>query len=322
MKKPDLCVVISLDVEEEGLFSGHYPSRNPTVENVGRLRDLAPLSRDLGFPLTLFCAYSVFQDVGASRTIAWMHEICGAEIAAHLHHWSTPPYTCAGQGKPERTADMPPALLEARLETLLRAGENFSGSPLRSFRMGRWDLKSSLLPMLAGHGILVDSSICPLRAHAGGADHFLAPADPWLASFPEGHIVEAPITQLPIARPLAAAWHKLWHKKNKMMDSFHFLGAMSANPLWHGDAVMRMAVKEHVKRGGRILSFFWHSSEMLPGASPHVRDENDAKKLLKRITFFCEWLNKNFNARGITACNLADPQWNFPKIPVSPERDW
>lgn len=321
MTKPDLYVTISLDVEEEGLFSGHYPV-HPTVENVARLRDLAPLSRDLGFPLTLFCAYSVFQDVRAARTIAWMKENCGAEIGAHLHHWSTPPYASHGQGKPERTAHLPPSLLEARLETLLRAGENFLDAPLRSFRMGRWDLKSSLLPMLARHGILVDSSICPLRAHAGGADHFLAPADPWIAVFAGGRIVEAPITQMPIARPLAAAWHKLWHKKIKVLDSFHFWGALSANPLWHQDGVMRMAVKEHVKRGGRVLSFFWHSSEMLPKASPHIQDEQDARKLLKRITAFCEWLNKNFNARGITATELAKPQWNFPKIPVSPERDW
>lgn len=86
-----LRVVVSLDVEEEGLFSGHYATSGCGVSNVSLLPRLAPLSRDLGFPLTLFCAHTVFADAGACRVLEQMRDHYGAEIGAHLHHWSTPP---------------------------------------------------------------------------------------------------------------------------------------------------------------------------------------------------------------------------------------
>lgn len=49
-----LRVIVSLDVEEEGLFSGRYAATGCGVRNVALLRELAPLTQELGFPLTLF----------------------------------------------------------------------------------------------------------------------------------------------------------------------------------------------------------------------------------------------------------------------------
>ncbi len=90
--RPPLRVVISLDVEEEGLFSGRYAATGCGVRNVELLPRLAPLCRDLGFPLTLFCAYTVFASAPGRAVLARMRDDYGAEIGAHLHHWSTPPW--------------------------------------------------------------------------------------------------------------------------------------------------------------------------------------------------------------------------------------
>lgn len=114
-----------------------------------------------------------------------------------------------------------PAPAAARLHTLLQAGRDFQGAPLTSFRMGRWDCKAVLRPLLAAEGITLDSSVCPLRVfdHAG-PDHFLAPADPYWAepaTTPDGPARDAllisPITQIPILRPLARLWHWLGRGK-------------------------------------------------------------------------------------------------------------
>ena len=132
-----LRVVVSLDVEEEGLFSGHYATSGCGVSNVSLLPRLAPLSRDLGFPLTLFCAHTVFADAGACRVLEQMRDHYGAEIGAHLHHWSTPPASPLDpphEGQPTRTDKLPRDLLRQRLATLLDAGREFQGAPLTSFR--------------------------------------------------------------------------------------------------------------------------------------------------------------------------------------------
>lgn len=331
-RAPALRVVVSLDVEEEGLFSGSYASSGCGVRNVALLPRLAPLTRELGFPLTLFCAHTVFADSGARTVLARMRDELGAEIGAHLHHWSTPPLGAeyAAQHSPDhapvRTDRLPRALLRRRLRSLLDAGRDFQSAPLTSFRMGRWDLKSVVRPLLAEEGITLDSSVCPLRAFRDGPDHFLAPADPyWAPCAPEDEpgrcLLEAPITQIPLWPPLAPLWHRL--APGRRLDAFHFWGALSANPVWHSQQIMRMATRLHVGRGGKVLSLFWHSSEMLPGASPHVPDEAAATALYRKIYAFLRWLRTKFDARGLTAAQLRQeaPALDFPTRPSGPG-DW
>ena len=321
-QRTPLRVVVSLDVEEEGLFSGRYASTDCTVRNVALLRRLAPLTQELGFPLTLFCSYAVFANAGARTHLAWMRDHCDADIAAHLHHWSTPPLTAqpATTGAPQRTYLMPKDLLRARLQTLLAAGRDFQSAPVTSFRMGRWDLKAPLLPLLAEEGVSLDSSICPLRCFANGADHFLAPADPyWPTDTP--NLLEAPLTQVPLWPFLARTWYKLSPKG--WTDSFHYWGAASPNPVWHSGPVMRAAACLHRLRHGKVLNLFWHSSEMLPGASPHIPDQAAADALLRKIYTFLAWLRARYAPQGITAAGLRAiaPDCGFTSRPKG-SGDW
>lgn len=353
-----LRVVVSLDVEEEGLFSGRYPAAGCTVRNVDLLPRLAPISRELGFPLTLLCAHAVFADPRARAVLLRMRDELGAEIGAHLHHWSTPPLPAPedaadaaegiadGAGRPafgdpaqdpgqaprrgpQRTDRLPRELLRARLSSLLRAGRECTGAPLTSFRMGRWDLKSVVRPLLAEEGILVDSSVCPLRVFPDGPDHFLAPADPYWVDLPGGgRLLEAPITQLPLHPALSRLWHGAGgllpeSSRQKFLDGFHFWGALSANPVWHHPRVMRWAAQRHVARGGRVLGLFWHSSEMLPGASPNIPDQAAADALIERVRDFLIWLRGHCPVRGVTLSSLRDDPLAaaFPARPDGPG-DW
>ena len=319
-----LRVVVSLDVEEEGLFSGHYATSGCGVSNVSLLPRLAPLSRDLGFPLTLFCAHTVFADAGACRVLEQMRDHYGAEIGAHLHHWSTPPASPLDpphEGQPTRTDKLPRDLLRQRLATLLDAGREFQGAPLTSFRMGRWDLKDCVRPLLSEAGIKVDSSVCLLRHFPGGPDHFLAPADPyWVEGWQGAPLLEAPITQIPLHPALAQLWYRACPAASR--DKFHFWGVLSPNPFWHAPRIMRWAARLVIAgRGGQVLSLFWHSSEMLPGGSPHVPDQKAADAVLERIYAFLSWLRETFPVQGCTASQLAElPAGTFPCPPGRPGR--
>lgn len=325
----DLYVIVSLDVEEEGLFSGNYAASGCGVRNVALLPRLAPLTQDLGFPLTLFCAHTVFSSPEARPHLAWMRDHCQAEIAAHLHHWSTPPLTdgegsdggAQKDGPPVRTDKMPRQLLRRRLRTLLDAGRDFQGAPLSSFRMGRWDLKASVRPLLAEEGITFDSSVCPLRVFSGGPDHFLAPTEPYWPEDCPG-LLESPVTQVALFPPLARLWHGLTSNK-ALVDSFHFWGALSPNPVWHSPAVMRAATRLLLRRGGRVLSLFWHSSEMLPGGSPNIPDQAAADALYQKIYSYLRWLRENYNVMGLTAAQLRGlaPSLHFGPRPAG-KGDW
>lgn len=311
----DAClrVVVSLDVEEEGLFSGRYAATGCTTRNVALLPRLAPLTRELGFPLTLLCTHAVFTNPDARVTLARMRDSLGVEIGAHLHHWSTPP-PGSESSPPVPTDQLDADLLRARLRALLRAGRDFQGEPLRSFRMGRWDLKASLRPVLAEEGIEVDSSVCPLRVFANGPDHFLAPSDPyWTENTGEHKLLEVPLTQIALFPPAARVFYAVTRASSasrlrRLTDSFHFWGALSANPIWHSSTVMNLATRLHVERGGKVLCLFWHSSEMLPGASPRIRTQKDADTLFTRIYNYLRRLKDEFSVRPVTLSSLfTDP---------------
>jgi hypothetical protein len=219
-----------------------------------------------------------------------------------------------------------PDLLRARLRTLLRAGRDFQGEPLHTFRMGRWDLKAAIRPLLTEEGIQVDSSVCPLRVFKNGPDHFLAPAEPYWV---EGGLLEVPITQIALHPWLPPVLHAIARdlpeqRGQRLLDSFHYWAALSANPVWHSATVMRLAARWHVARGGKVLCLFWHSSEMMPGASPRIRTQEDADALLVRVYDFLRWLKEAYSATGITLASLAhDPQaQRFPTRPADGCGDW
>ncbi|MDE5831430.1 MAG: hypothetical protein K2H64_00320 [Desulfovibrio sp.] len=323
-EKKNLTVFASLDAEEEGLFSGRYKSSGVSTENIPLIRELRPLFSEYGIPLTLFCSYPVFKDRRALETILWAREECGAEIGAHLHHWATPPFEDARNEnvEPERTHKLPPPLLAEKLRILLESGFEATGERLTSFRMGRWDLKSSLFTLLAENGILTDCSVAPLRIRPDGPDHFLAPADPYWVSLPGGKkILEIPVTQIPLFKRLPGLWRKLCSAP-EMIDRYHFFGALSCNPLWHSSMVMKLAARALAARGGKVLSFFWHSSELMPGGSQKSRTRNDAREMLRKSLKFCGWLKDNFNIMGATAREIRESGPEFPGSFISGDTDW
>lgn len=316
---------ISLDVEEEGLFGGKYRRSNVSVTNVPLIRKLEPIFSEFGLPLTLFCAHPVFMDKDALDAILWAREFCGAEIGLHLHHWSSPPLSPRADENlpPERTHTLPRELLAEKLRILAKTCETATGERPESFRMGRWDLKSSLFPLLTEIGIKTDCSVSPLRIFKGGPDHFFAPSDPYWVELRGGEkILEVPVTQLPLFASLPRVWRNICRANVELADKFHFFGALSCNPLWHAAPVMRLAARLLAARGGKVISFFWHSSELLPGASPHTRSAADREKLLKKIFKFCAWLKKNFDLQGATAKDLYNRGSEFPVIEPRGGGDW
>ena len=71
-----------------------------------------------------------------------------------------------------------------------------------------------------------------------------------------------------------------------------------------------------------MLSLFWHSSEMLPGGSPHVPDQKAADAVLERIHAFLSWLRETFPVQGCTASQLTElPAGTFPARPAG-QGDW
>lgn len=309
MGRPLLWLAASLDVEEEGLFGGKYVCRAPSLRNTAFLSRLAPLL-ERGLRPTLFCTHCALTDAPTQAMLARLRDRHGAEIAAHLHFWNTPPLA---DGGPNVLSRVPAAALgqgafRAKLRQLLAAGAAFQGEALRSFRMGRWDLHRHHWPVLAEQGITCDASIRPLHGPAADAhglrlrpDHFSAPRTPYLVRTACGDILEVPLSVTPLLKTLPALLDRLPAAlRQPAVSSYFRWGALTLLPVEHPLRVMQYMTRRFVAAGGRILSLTWHSSEMMPGGAPHMPDEGHVTRFLEKIKKYIEWLPTIGDLRSVT----------------------
>lgn len=330
MSRPILWLATSLDVEEEGLFGGSYACLRPSVSNTAHLPRLQPLL-ERGVRPTLFCAHSVLTHAPSLPVLARLRDRHGAEIAAHLHHWNTPPLNSTHASLPRvPSAALDARLLAAKLESLLQVGKTFQGAPLRSFRMGRWDLHRHHWPLLAAAGLTCDASVRPLHGPRAGAqglrtlpDHFNAPCHPYTVRTPHGSLLEVPLSVTPLMPGLAGVMNALPSGLRRALRSrFHQWGALALLPVYHPLWLMQAMTRAFVRRGGRVLSLTWHSSEMMPGATPHLSDENSVRALLDRLTAYVDWLPALGEVRHVTMQELAAQFRDAPAPEGSISADW
>ena len=312
--KQPLYLVVSLDVEEEGLFGGRYARRGFSTQNTASLKDLAPFC-GMGIRPTLFCAHSVLTDPASCETLAWLRDQHHAEIGAHLHHWNTPPLTLDGNDHTlpytaarVPAAAVPTALFSAKLAALMEAGKALQGQPLTSFRMGRWDLHRSHWPLLAAAGILCDASVRPLHCSSSpesGPDHFDAPDNPYWVNAGQSPIFEVPLTVTPLLPQLPELIRALPDAlAAKARASLKTWGALALLPVYHPLWAMCAITKLYAARGGRVLSLTWHSSEMMPGCTPHLPDAPAVNKFTDKVGAWLNWLHRHYNVRSLTMDEL------------------
>ncbi len=307
-------LVISIDVEEEGLFSGLYPRTPPEVTNVAELSRLAFIPRDFGLPLTLLVTYQVARDPAACRILAKWRDRYGAEIGAHLHPWNTPPFADLPDPEPVRSEKLPRPLLRDKFASLLsqvRAG--LTVTP-RSFRMGRFDAGPQVFSLLREFGIEVDSSVAPLTRKNPDHRFFLAPADPFFLGDigPEGKpLLEVPITMVPVVagtpeliERLAAMVPPTWG--DRLRNLYRYGGVAGVQPALYPLVSLQLAAYLHRRRGGRVLTMYFHSSELKPGASRLFPSEAAVSRFVDKIRTFLTWLVQTGPVEGVTLTELGE----------------
>jgi hypothetical protein len=309
-----LYLTITLDVEEEGLFSGSYPRAGAGVANVEALSRLEFVARDFGFPLTLLATYPVARNPGAREVLLSWQQKHGAEIGVHLHPWNTPPFADLPGPEPIPTAKLPVALLGDKLKSLVDCLTGAFQEPPRSFRMGRFDWSTELLRLLPGCGLRVDSSMVPLTFKGEGPQNFMTPPDPFWLEVPDspgGGLLEAPVTMVPVWAASARAIHRLAGllpepAGRALLSRYRFVGAAGIHPPWFPQFSMKLAAALHRRRGGRVLTLFLHSSELFPGGSPQFPDEAAVDRMVAKFRDFLSWLVKRGPVTGLTLSGLYD----------------
>jgi hypothetical protein len=307
-------LALTIDVEEEGLFNGSYLTRNPPRRNLASLAVLDPIIAELGLRPTLLVSYQAIREAADRDAIHALGKRWCAEIGAHLHPWNTPPLVELPYPQPVPSEVIPRAILAAKLETLWKSLADMGIVPA-SFRMGRFNLGPKMFSLLSDMAIKADSSVAPMRSYYGGPRHLGAPTDPYYpdpadpARPGRSGILEVPLTILPILPGLGAFLQRLESRPyppGRWTAWFaQRLASLPAQPAWVGLRRLKAACRMHRRRGGRVLTVFLHSSELMPGGCPQHPRREQVEGFLRRLGAFLSWARTELEAEPVTLSDLA-----------------
>jgi hypothetical protein len=304
---------VTIDVEEEGLFSGIYPTDDSSAFNVYQLDRLDRLFMELRVRPTLLVSYQVANKKDVLEKLRSLKKRWNAEVGAHLHHWNTPPIVVNNITPPAPSELLSSDLLEAKTRSLMGVLQD-SGLEATSFRMGRFNLGPKMFQILEQVGIKVDSSVTPMRREYGGANHLWAPSDPY---FPDpldptrtgnSNVLEVPVTILPILKGIDN-YLKLFPKTRVTPRAAIEwlainLGSISPQPAWVNLGIAKAGVMLHKSRGGDCVTIFFHSSELAPRLNPLNPTDEAVSRFIKRLGLFIQWLMNRYNAKCHTLSEL------------------
>lgn len=312
--------ILTIDTEADNQWTHGIPISTRNIRNIPRLQELCDRYHVLP---TYLVTSEVCEDAFAREILREYVRKGDAEVGAHLHSWTTPPFEdTEGLRFNDRyhpfATELSDSLLGSKILNLTRQIENSFGLRPTSFRSGRYGFDGRVARVLIKHGYLVDSSVTPLvdwsdtsgmPGGAGGMNFSDARIEPHAINSDGKTLWEIPITILPTRFPLTTSDRltRLYLRFDRSIPSAMMRKLYLGNqPLWFRpykhttlpDFVRLLRIADR-KRLGFIVMMF-HSSELMAGGSPYWKDESDLDKLYDLLKRLLEELKK----REITSVTL------------------
>lgn len=311
-------LIVTIDTEEEGLWSGNYEAE-ATVENIRSIPRFQDLCNRYSIQPTYLITTPVAQSDHSIDVLRPIQDEGRCEIGTHVHPWNSPPLDSETSGKKDSfLCNLNPEVQHAKLKQLTELiEENFGRRPI-SFRAGRYGIGSSALKSLCELGYKVDSSVLPLAdyRHQNGPDFRHANCMPY---FPldlnvqskdrlEG-LLEIPVTSGFTHRHFGLADRLRRIAMAPPLRRFRAVGALDRlgiatkvklSPEQASLNQMKQLATAVTRRRVPTLVLMFHSSSLMPGASPYVGSEQELDKFLGRLEGFFQFALADLGAIPIT----------------------
>jgi hypothetical protein len=315
--------ILTIDTEADNQWDH---GRGLTVENLRAVPRFQELCDKYRIKPTYLVTSEVCEDSFAREMFCDYIENNQAEIGAHLHPWTTPPFL----NKPgyryndEHHAfahDLPKDILANKLRYLTdQVGTAFGTRPT-SFRSGRYGFNEILANLLIANGYLVDSSVTPyinwsglkgIPGMNGGPDFREKRPFPYTYDHDGRYLLEIPVTIMPTRFPLNRNSRVSGYFFNNVNSSIVLRSLRSMffknQPMWLRPytwttlSQLDELVKEALSINLPYLVMIFHSSELMADCSIYRTDNASIEKLFELLEGFFMLLHYN----GITSITLSE----------------
>lgn len=315
--------IITIDTEGDNQWDH---GRNLTVENIKYVDRFQILCEKYGISPTYLITTEICEDSYAQKLFSGYVRGNRAEVGAHLHAWTTPPFL-PDEGYRENdeyhifASELSYELVSDKIHNLTEQISRTIGRVPTSFRSGRYGFNEVVARVLIENDYLVDSSVTPfvswfgqrgLPGGTGGPDFIDASPFPDKLVTSSGSLIEIPVTILPTIIPfnrnhniaryyfrnvngnsLLKVLRKLFYKNQPvwLRPTPEMTSELLGNLVWEASRINLP-----------YLTMMFHSSELMPGCSKYRPDDQSIEDLYSLLTNFFTTLQ----SLGIESTTLTD----------------
>ena len=306
-------LIITVDTEEEGLWSNSFRAIGNTVNNVQGIPAFQAICENHRLSPVYMVNTPVLEDDSATNILRAIHDRGNCEIGCHIHPWNTPPVEHHASSENSYLCNLNEDIQRIKIEQVTAAIENRFGIRPYSFRAGRYGLDTIGAKILHDQGYEVDSSVCPFTDYSedGGPDFRGYPWSPYYigqtlssANLEPDGLLEVPVSfgfnwsqfesafkfyELLASKPLKHL------RLRGILSRLNLLNKIKFSPEKHDATQLNKLATIYVQQGCPSMVMMFHSSSVSPGNSPYVKNADELKKFLKTIDETIDHCLNNLN---------------------------
>lgn len=314
--KKTVLFVLSVDTEEEWDWSGEFPQKNFSVNNVFHLTDFQILCNSLGIKPTYFVDYAVATNDKAAAVLKQAEFKQTCEIGAHLHPWCNPPYFGHVGEKESHVVNLPIEQVEQKLATLVDVLIKQFGSEPKSFRTGRWGIDAKVMQLLTKYNFNLDSSVYPFLQN----EYFSCQGAPEKPYWPDlnnplqENNRQRQIFELPVTAGFNHQNSQLCEKVYRIMEHPALRWTRITGVAWRTNLLRKSYLSPELfdvpqlldlsatalANGAQVLHMFMHSSSLIDNNNSLVGNHDAYKYITNAISSYITQLQKSVNLEFCT----------------------
>ena len=212
--------------------------------------------------------------------------------------------------------NLDPDLFARKIATLTERLELAFDCHPYSYRAGRWGVSGEHLQVLSDAGYRVDSSVRPFYADRDFS-YATAPTSPYWPSFAsvvERDDAQNGILEIPVSGGFDRPSFETLDRLHSMLSSaplnrlrligvlwrLRLLRKITVTPEGYASRDICRCIDAIVARGDRVINLFFHSSDLLPGCTPYVRDGDERARFLDCLGRVIDHVRERHGADFVT----------------------
>jgi hypothetical protein len=313
--KPDVLSVVTIDTEEDN-WTVTDPEKI-TLRNIEQIPRMQEIFDDYGIVPTYMISYPVANNPKCRDIIKEIYISGRCDIGVHCHPWNTPPFLENRTDINSMFCNLSGELQRKKIKSLRgKFIESFDMEP-KTFRCGRWGFNSAVGRNLLQAGFQIDSSITAFTDWRGshGPDFSACRPSPFHFTFNgnlpgSGRLLEIPASIGYLQKNdllVNSLYHRLvkvgWKGRSfaTVAARLKIINRLTLSPETTGSEDMIRLAEVLITKGARVLNAFFHSSSLLPGCSPFVRDKEALLFFMERLSGYLDYLcRRNIETVGLS----------------------